>query len=232
MKDIKDICLIVQARLSSQRIPQKMIKPFAETTLMDICIKKLKNSRIMPKENIYMAVYEPELREICEKHEINIFHRSKHSALSEGTPMTDMFEWWDKLPYKYIIMVNACCPFLEIKTIDNFVEAYMDNDSRGMFGVIAKKNYFWNKEGDSLLPLKEAVMNTKTADVVYEAAHCLYAGSMSDIGKGIWMGNFTKDDPKLFTVPEEETLDIDYQWQFEMCETLYKQTQSNSEEII
>ena len=224
MKDIKDICLIVQARLSSQRIPQKMIKPFADTTLMDICMKKLKNSRIVPKENIFMSVCEPELKEICEFHDMNIFDRSEKSALSEGTPMTEIYEWWDKLPYKYVIMVNACCPFLRAETIDNFVKSYMNSELRGMFGVIAKKNYFWNKDGCALLPLREAVMNTKTADVVYEAAHCLYAGSMSAIGEGVWMGNFTKDDPKLFTVPEEETLDIDHQWQFDMCEALYKQT--------
>ena len=55
MKDIKDIVFITNARLDSQRIPQKMIKPFADTTLMDICIKKLKNSRIVPKENIFMS---------------------------------------------------------------------------------------------------------------------------------------------------------------------------------
>ena len=42
MKDIKDICILVQARLDSQRVPGKMLRPFADTTLVDILFEKLK----------------------------------------------------------------------------------------------------------------------------------------------------------------------------------------------
>ena len=66
-------------------------------------------------------------------------------------------------------------------------------------------------------------MNTKTADPVYEAAHCLYAGKMSNIGKGIWMGDFSKKgDIELVPMSEEECFDIDYQWQFDLGENLYR----------
>jgi len=41
MKDIKDILIIVQARLNSERVPQKMIKPFNNTNLFEIAIKKV-----------------------------------------------------------------------------------------------------------------------------------------------------------------------------------------------
>ena len=37
------------------------------------------------------------------------------------------------------------------------------------------------------------------------------------------MGDFSKEhDIELFSVPEQECLDIDYEWQFKMCEILYK----------
>ena len=61
MKDLNDVCVIVQARLSSQRCPRKMVKPFAGTTLTDICLEKLLASNVIPKENIVLSVYEPEL---------------------------------------------------------------------------------------------------------------------------------------------------------------------------
>ena len=35
MKDIKDILVVVQARLNSQRVPQKMIRPFNDTNLFE-----------------------------------------------------------------------------------------------------------------------------------------------------------------------------------------------------
>ena len=82
-KNIQDICLVVQARLSSQRVPNKMLRPFAGTTLIDILFEKLKKSSIIPKENIYLSSYEKELKEVANKHGINVFNRSKESSLEE-----------------------------------------------------------------------------------------------------------------------------------------------------
>ena len=55
MKNIKDICFIIQARLSSERVPRKMIKPFAGTSLVDIACKKINQSIQIPNENFYFS---------------------------------------------------------------------------------------------------------------------------------------------------------------------------------
>jgi CMP-N-acetylneuraminic acid synthetase len=224
MKSINDVCVLVQARLSSQRCPRKMIRPFADTTLMDLCLQKLVDSKI-PNENIWVSVYEPELVSLCEKYPINVFHRSEKSAMSEGTPMTEIYEWWDKLPHKNVVLVNACAPFLKTETIEKFYFDYYKTDSQGMFGVVEKKNYYWRENGEFLTPFDGAVMNTKTAEVIKEAAHCLYASSISSIGEGIWMGRFdVPGEIELWSMEENEIFDIDYEWQFEMYENLYKST--------
>jgi|TARA_B100000927_G_scaffold96032_1_gene77486 CMP-N-acetylneuraminic acid synthetase len=225
MKIANDVCVLVQARLGSERVPQKMIRPFAGTTLMDICLKKLSESKVIPKKNIFASVYEPELISIAKKHEINVFYRSKESADSEGTPMSLMYEWWDKLPYKYCILVNACAPFLSLETIEKFYEEYLKTSDNGLFGVVEKKNYFWNNKGQLITPWPkgQAVMNTKYVENTFEAAHCLYAGSMSMIGSGVWMGDFSRPgDIKLYNMEEKEVFDIDYEWQFLYYEKLYK----------
>ena len=223
MKSIDDIAIVIQARLGSKRIPQKMIKPFAGTTLTDIFLEKIKECKSFPIDNFYLSVYEPELQDIGFKHEVNVFYRSAASANSEGTPMTLMYEWWDRLPHKYVVLINACVPFLKPETIDSFVEAYKSCENDGMFAVMHKKNYFWDNDGVLITPLTEDVMNTKTVQVTYEAAHCLYAGRLDKIGKGVWMGDFNKSgDIKLFPVEESEVLDIDYPWQFELCEKLWE----------
>jgi len=228
VKNIKDICLIVQARLGSQRCPNKMIRPFAGSTLTDIAIDKVLDSKVLPKENFYLAAHEPELISIGKNRGINVFERSEKSAKSEGTPMTEIFEWWDKLPYKYVLMFNACCSLLSTETIDKFIRHYLQTDSDGLFGVIEKKNYFWNTEGELITewPEGEAVLNTKMVGTTLEAAHCLYAGSMPALGENVWMGDYTPNSPELFVVPEEETFDVDYEWQFGVAETLYKAKQA------
>ena len=146
MKKIEDICIIVQARLGSQRVPKKMIRPIGNSCLLDICLNKIKECKSFPKENFYLSVYEDELVNIGKSHNLNIFNRSKKSAMSEGTPMTDMYEWWNKLPFKYCVLINACAPFLEPETIDNFIEHYKNTISAGLFAVVKKKNYLATKQ--------------------------------------------------------------------------------------
>ena len=141
MKKLEDVCVMVQARLGSQRVPQKMIRPFAGTTLMDICLEKLANSQVIPNKNVYASVYEPELVDICKKYDVEIYHRSEASANSEGTPMTQMYEWWIK--HLCIVFCNACAPFLNIETVENFVKAYLKQILM-VFLCDWKKNYYWD----------------------------------------------------------------------------------------
>ena len=227
VKNINDICFIIQARLGSQRVPNKMIKPFAGTTLVDVAIEKILDSSIIPKENFYFSVHEQELQEIGRKHGVNIFERSYKSAKSENG-ILDIYEWHNKLDYKYVVLVSACLPFLTVETIDAFVEAYMNTDSGGMFAVMAKKQYYWDsdKKMISNWPLEQKLMNTKTMTVTYEAAHCLYASRVDIIKDGFWMDDKLPPNPELFVVEEEEVLDVDYEWQFKVCEALYKDKQS------
>ena len=225
MKNLKDIVFIIQARMGSQRVPGKMLRDFAGTNLMDVAIDKITSSKVIPQDQFYVSAYEEEIKEVCNNKGVNIFHRSKESADSEGTPMSVMYEWWDKLPYKYCILINACAPFLKIQTIESFCDSYINCSNDGMFGVIERKDYYWNSKGSLVTPWPDgqAVMNTKFVEQTFQAAHCLYAGKMEKINKGIWMGDFQKSgDIKLFPMDEQECFDIDHNWQFQTCELLYK----------
>ena len=220
MKNIDHICVIVQARLGSERIPNKMLKSFAGTTLFENIINIIQNTKLA-KNNFYVSVFEQELKDIANNKNIKIFHRSKKSAESEGIDIKEIYEWWDKLPFTYVILVNGCNPFLKPETIDKFILQYINSNNDGMFGVINKKNYFWNKNGNLLTPWPNTeVMNTKRVGDTYEAAHCLYASRLDTIGKGNWMGDL--NDIVLYPMDNFEVFDIDYQWQFDMSEEMYK----------
>jgi len=225
MKDIKDVCVVVQARLSSERVPGKMLRNFAGTTLVDILFKKLKQSKIIPTSNIFFSAYEDELKEVGNKHGINIYHRSKESAFSEGNPLSEIYEWHDKLPFKYVVLISACNPLLKIGTIDSFFNSYLNSNKEGAFAVFEKKTYYWNKQGDSITNWGDStIMNTKYVEPIYEAAHCLYASRLDIIKDGYWMDTTLPPSPELFVMNELETFDIDYEWQFKVGEKLYLNT--------
>jgi len=225
MKPLDSIAIIVQARLNSERVPQKMIKPFAGTTLFDIVLDKIKTALPSKQDNIWASVYEPELIEIAKSKSINVFNRSKTSANNDNSLQT-IYEWHDKLPsnYKYVMLVSGCNPLLEPKTIRDFYNTFNMQMEENLFAVMEKKQYYWNKAGSLITPWPEGqtIMNTKAVEPTYEAAHVLYASRLDLIKENRFMGDFEAPGGiKLFTMPELEAFDIDYKWQFNTAEKLY-----------
>ncbi len=232
MKNINEIAFIIQSRKGSVRVKNKMLKPFNGSCLFEIAIKKILNSKIIPKENFYTSVLDEEFKDIANKHKVNIFHRSQESTV-EPVELPTVFGWHKKgalnKPYKYWVKINGCNPLLSINTIDRFVESFINTDSDGMFGVFEKKTFLFNNEGlmvnkffgeDKYL----ATLETKYVETCYEAAHSLYAGKMEDIGKEIYMGTFKEpSNPEFFIMDEIECFDIDWPFQFEIAKTMYKQ---------
>jgi len=120
-------------------------------------------------------------------------------------------------------LISACNPLLKIETIDGFVDSFIKSDKEGAFAVFEKKTYYWDKNGSPLTDWKTStIMNTKFVDAIYEAAHCLYASRLDIIKDGFWMDTNLPPQPELFLMDELEAFDIDYEWQFQVGEVLYK----------
>ena len=227
MKNIKDIAIIVQARVNSQRVHNKMLRPFADTNLFELILSKLLKSKIIPKQNIIASVYENELKQIANNLNINIYNRSYESANNDNS-LQKIYEWHSKLQeigYQYVILVSGCNPLLKIETIDKFIEQFRSQEEENLFAVIEKKQYYWNKEGALVTPWPQGqtIMNTKAVEPTFEAAHVLYASRLDIIKNNRLMGDFEKEKGiNLFPMDELEAFDIDYEWQFNVAELLCK----------
>ena len=222
MKDINDVLFIVEARLHSSRVHQKMIRPFADTTLLDLVLSKLTSIDLIPKSNLYLSAYEDEIKEVGNRHGVNIYNRSYESANAED--LQTIKEWHDKLPFKYVVAINSCTPLLKPETIEDFITSFIKSEDEGSFAVFEKKTYYWNKEGKMITdwPKGQRMFNTKFVDPIYEAAHALYASRLDIIKKGFYITNKLPVEPPLFVMDELEAFDIDYDYQFKVAEQLYK----------
>lgn len=224
-KTIDEVLFIIQARTNSERVPNKMLRPFANTNLFEIAINKVKQSNI-PDSQFRASVYEQELRDIVDKHGLLCYNRSEASA-NNDTSLQTIYEWHNQYPeYKYAVIINACNLFLEVETINKFIDQYLASEHDGMFAVMPKKQYYWDSDGNLITEWPEGnnLMNTKAVGVTYEAAHVLYAGRLDMIADGMWMGNppYTKNAPALVEISEFESLDIDYEWQFDVYTTYWE----------
>lgn len=227
MKQLSDILFIVQARLNSSRLPGKMLKPFAGTNLTQITIDKVKQS-IIPNENFYLSVNEPELIELANKNAVNVFVRDENSIRNDDKiPFTlkEVFNWWDKLPFKYFIIMNACNPLVKVETINNFIKEFQKAE-KGLLSVKEHKHWFFKKDGSFIQDSyggdhAKTTFNSKYVETLYSNGP-LKGGLISDISKDIYCHDF-KTPPPLFIYPEEEYVDIDYEYEFKVAESLYKE---------
>jgi len=224
-KRLSDICFIVQARLNSSRLPGKMLKPFADSTLLEITIEKVKNSLL--SEHFYLSVNEPELIEVAKKHEVKTYLRSEQSMRNDDTvpfSLTEVFEWWDKLPYRYYIVMDACYPLAKVNTINEFIVAFRNLSFTGLVSAREHKHWFFKSDGtfiqDSDSEDARITFNSKYVEPLYSSGP-LKAGVLSDIGNNIYAHNY-KTPPPIFLYPDDEHIDIDYLTEFNLAEQLYK----------
>ena len=223
---VDKVCLITSARLNSQRLPNKMLKPFDDSTLFDICLAKMSNIHYIDK---YAIVYEPELIEAASKYpEINTFIRSKESAEADG-PVSLIWDWaLDPvfMEYTHFIYINSCLPCLSQKSIIRFINSFSASVFDNMFAVKKIKDYIWNDCGELIYPdYPVTMMNTKDPNLkeIFIAAHCLYGGTLEGVRNNLQLGNFTKDNPALYTIDSKfELLDVDDEEDFRIAEGVYK----------
>ena len=235
MKDIDEIAFIISARVNSTRVHKKMTRPFGDSCLFEIALKKFLSVPSIPKQNIFAAVGEDELTAIATKLGVNIFKRSDKSVNSAVMDLRDAWEWCYELSnrYKYYCVLNSCQPYIQEKTIDSFVQTAIHSENRSLISAIEMQDYYWNDDKAmdiSKFMTKEMpffAFNTRFAPVTYRASHTLQLGVIDDLVNGLWLGTFKANDPELFLVSEEESFDIDHQWQFDMAELRYqKQTRA------
>lgn len=222
-KNISEVGIMLQSRLNSQRIPQKMIKDFAGTSLLDILLEKLVTSNVIPTENIFLSAYEPEIKAKAEKWGVEVFHRSEASANEEKSLQT-ICEWHDKMPYKYTVSFSGTQPLLKQSTMESFYTEFINSDKEGMYGVYEKKTHYWDKDGNKIEAMSEnqRAFNTKFIDPVYEAGHCMAATRTDIIKDGYYISKDFPSKANLFIMSELEAWDIDEPWQFEVAEKLYE----------
>jgi len=221
--DKSNTFIFTQARLASQRLPQKMLLPFAGRSLWDIACEKL-DQIDLPTRQKWVSIYESQLEDVAEQYDLSVYQRSYQSAHSDNG-VAEIWEICSRVKFDYYVMFNPCLPMLSVDTIQDFFNYFVASDSESLFGVIPVRDYFWGEDGNLMFPQGVSMLNTKEAPLLYKAAHALYAGRVSDIRKNVQLGDFTKDNPSLYVMKNKvELLDVDDAEDFKIAEAVWKAT--------
>ena len=119
MKNKKTIC-ILQARITSSRLPGKILLPGYNKPLLLHTIERLKKSKLI--NDVVVATSKLKIDEIifkiCKKNKINVFR---------GHP-TDLLDRYYRCARKYnaniIVRITSDCPLMDYKIVDKVIDKY------------------------------------------------------------------------------------------------------------
>ena len=117
----KNIIIIVQARLTSKRFPNKVIKKIGKQTIVELILRRLKqvkkNNKVVfsiPANNKNKKLYEH-----LKKLKANIFRGSEKNVLDRFYKTAVKFKATD------IIRITADCPLVDPQSIDKLIDIYL-----------------------------------------------------------------------------------------------------------
>ena len=205
------------ARKNSERCPNKILRNFGNTTILDILLNKFSQL----DEDTFFSGYEEEFQNKCNNYGIRFLQRTKRSASIDG-PALDILSFLKNVNYDYLLIVNSCLPFLKLSTIKNFLSHVKNNGYLPTAACIKRSNYFFtNNKKPINFPDDLITMNSKVVEPVLEFANALYFFNRQfffDNNGRYWDWNKLN----LYTIESEiEVIDIDTETDFLIAESIW-----------
>lgn len=212
---MRSIALFLNVRKDSQRCPDKMLRPFAGTTLVDICLEKV--NRIDIKK--YFGAHEEGLIEKAERYDFEIYRRSYESAHSPNDA-GKIFEILRHIREDAVVWINPCVPFLRQETIEQAIDTFRNDESIvSLTSVKESHGWFYYENGRPINNLALDI-STITSEPVLEVAHAFHIYPRRRMIDGILWSN-QPNDPYLCAIDRDEAFDIDHEDEFLVAEKLW-----------
>ena len=184
--------------------------------MFDMCCQKMNYITSAYGIPTYALVYEQELIDIANKYpHVTLIERDAATAFAEG-PL--QFIYKDVLNVSnedYLMFLNPCLTFLTPETIVNAIHTFEASGKNYGTSVKEFKNWLWNDTQEPVNYIDYKRLTTKEITPWYQAAHCFHVFNREDFQRDGYM--LKEDDIELLLVPEEETIDIDTQEEYEFA---------------
>ena len=216
------IIALGNARINSKRLHNKMLKPFANTTLTQIAVRRL--TELKEIDDIYFAVYENELVTLAQKYlpSDSIIVRTKTSANADY-PITRVHDYLAMIDFDYCVWINSCHAMLKPETIDLAALTLKNNNYKSLTSVKKRLSWFYDIHGlpiNNLDPIDQIQSNK--SNPIYEVAHAFHIFNKKHFFNTDTYWNNNYNDPYLFEISEIESVDVDTEHDFIVSEILYE----------
>ena len=205
-------------RKKSQRCPNKMLRNFGGTTLVDILLRKL----VPFGDDAFFAGYDKEFEDKCQQNGVRFIQRSEKSV-SIDEPQIECLSFVKDVEYDHLLIVNGCLPLLGESIIQRFLNIVIEKGLPPSAAIIKRHNYFFGQHKEPInFPAGLKNLNTKTVRPIFEFANALYFFSRDYFLENERYWDWSKVNLIEFD-DGLEFIDVDTEEDFVLAEAVWKE---------
>ncbi len=218
---MKDIALIINARKNSQRCKDKLLRPFNDSTVLDIALSKLNQINEFP---CYLAAGETEIESVLKKYKsVDHIWRSE-DELNSDLPLSRIYKYHERIEHEWIMFLNPCLVLLKKETILDAAMKFAMSDWKSCTAVIKNSNWFYDQSMQPINNKDSREISTKTSPWIYEVCHAFHIYNRKHLlEKDSYWSHTCNEDPYLYEISKLEAVDIDTEEEFIIAENIYRE---------
>ncbi len=213
-----NIIAMVPVRAGSTRVPNKNTRKFANTSLLELKLKVLKNvseiTQIIVSTDCDIAA------EIAHKQNINVQWRDKYYA---GSGVTNDQHWLhiaQTTPGDIVFLAQVTSPLLRVSSIQKALNSFLNSDSNdSLNSVSVEKKFLW----EDMNPINYDINVTPKSQDLPNIVSLNFAITIIHKQTMIKRKNVIGYRPSFFELDKVEALDIDDLVDFKVAELMYQE---------
>lgn len=221
---MKDICGLIAVRSGSERVKNKNIRPFANTSLLEIKLEQAKNTKLL--NNVFVSSDSDEMLNISKEYGAIPLKRDPYYA-SNSVHMNLVYEHLaNQLSCEHIVFLHVTSPLLKKQTLELCIKNYIKSGKNfdSLCTVSKVQEYLW-KDGKPLNYDPNSHPRSQDLPDVYSLN---FAVNIISRKKMIERRNIVGENFFPFVLDKEESVDIDSKLDFRIAEFIYKQRKIKS----
>lgn len=218
------ITAVLPCRAGSVRVPRKNVRPFAETSLLEIKLNQLLSVDCLDK--IIVSTDDPEVIDICAANaddRLVIETREDYFASSECSTDELIKYFIENLEFEHLLWTHVTSPFFNKASYDRAIKTYRETLDKGydsLMSVSPCQTFVWSKEGavnydrsSRKWPFTQDIEPLYLVNsAVFIAPRTVMQSEDDRIGQ----------TPYLFETQELESFDIDWEHEYKQGEKLWR----------
>ena len=219
---MRSIFLLGTARESSTRLKDKMLLPFAGTTLFEIYLEKMKAlyaSGGFAGWGVAIPRGDARLQRIAEREQVPVISERPRIDPSPQPRNRELYYLAERIE-THVMWINACLPMVSVDALAGMVRDFeADPNIMEMEPVVERKNWFFRKGGWAV---NHHATSTQKTEALYESSQAAHIFMRAHMMK---TGQYFSGTPHLYMVDAKDVMDIDYEYEFDRAEAEYKRRQ-------